>query len=59
MDASTISKITRLTLNLFLRGFLFISPTLSLEELNLSGAALDEFIKNCNADLVIKAVKTE
>ena len=51
--------ITRLTLNLFLRGFLFISPASSLEELNLSGAALDEFIKSRNADLAIKAVKTE
>lgn len=51
--------ITRLTLNLFLRGFLFISPASSLEELNLSGTALDEFIKSRNADLAIKAVKME
>lgn len=51
------------TLNLFSRGLeerfpLFIYSS-SFEELNLSGAVLDKFIKSRNADLVIKAVHTE
>ena len=51
------------TLNLFSRGLeerfpLFIYSS-SFEELNLSGAVLDKFIKSRNANLAIKAVKTE